>query len=133
MASKLNLEIVTPERSLFSGSVEQVAVPGADGELGILPGHAALVSKLGVGVITYHQEGQVTHLYCCCGFVEVLPESVSVLADEALAKQELDVRRAEEQKAEAEALLRSRDPNTDYEAARRQYQEAVAKLEVLSR
>ncbi len=130
LPSKLNLEIVTPEREVFSGPVDEVTVPGAAGELGILPGHAPLISQLGVGVVSYRRAGETGRLYCSSGFVEVLPDAVSILADEARYGKEIDAARAEQEKAEAENQLRSREPGTDYEAASRRYHEAVARMRV---
>ncbi len=130
---KLNLEIVTPERQVFSGSVEQVTVPGEDGAMGIMPGHAALISKLGVGVLSYRYQGESIYLFCSQGFVEVLPDAVSVLADKALSRTELNAQQAQQEKTEAESLLKSAQEEKSVEAARRLYHEAVAKLDVLSR
>jgi len=130
--SKLKLEIVTPDEQLFAGEVDEVVVPGEDGCLGILPGHAPLISTLQTGVLTYKIQGRETHLYCGEGFVEVLPDSVAVLADRASITSEIDVGKASQDKAEAEKLLRSNDPRTDYEAALRLLRDATARLDASS-
>ncbi len=130
--SKLKLEIVTPDEQLFKGEVDEVVVPGEDGCLGILPGHAPLISTLQSGVLTYKVQGQETHLFCGAGFVEVLPDSVAVLADRATVTGKIDVEQASQDKAEAEKLIRSNDPTTDYEAALLLLRDATARLEASS-
>ena len=129
-SARIELEIVTPEKRLFSGTVDSVTVPGAEGALGILPGHAALLSLLTAGVLDYSVEGQRTRLFCGPGFVEVLPDLVSILADEAETRQEIDADKAGAAKARAEELLKSKEPETDYAAALVMLQEAEARLAV---
>ncbi len=77
----IQLEVVTPERQLLSQGVDAVQLPGADGELGILPGHAPLITELGIGVLTYRVGQETGHLAIIRGFAEVLPDRVSVLAE----------------------------------------------------
>ena len=131
LPNKINLEIVAPDRLLFSGEVDEVVVPGAEGALGILPGHAPLISQLEVGVITYKAEGRETRLFCGWGFVEVLGDKVSVLAEKAHHQKEIDVEAARADLARAENLLKSKDPRTDYASAGRLYCDAVARLETV--
>ena len=83
LPTSIDLEIVTPEEHLYGGSVDEVTVPSLDGALGILPGHAPMLSELGIGVISFKTQGRETHLYCSYGFVEVLGSRVSVLAEVA--------------------------------------------------
>ena len=123
----IQLEIVTPDKLIFSGAVDQVTVPGSDGYLGILPGHAALLSGLKPGVIRYSQGGSSEMLFCGAGFVEVLPEQVSVLAVKALDPDSIDVEEARQQRSEAEESFRSRPE--DYEQVMQAWEEAVARLE----
>lgn len=130
LPKKIHLSIVTPDRLLFEGDVVEVTVPGLDGYLGILPGHAPLLSELRVGIISYRQEAQVSSLYCSWGFIEVLPHRVSVLAEVAEKPEEIDIEQARSDKQRAEQLLRSKDPHTDYEAARVLWEQALNRLEV---
>lgn len=129
----IRLEIVTPDRLLFGGDVESVTVPGAEGYLGILPGHAPLLSELKIGVISYRVEGEESHLFCSWGFVEVLPDRVSILAEVAERPREIDVARAREEKARAEQLLRSKDPAVDYAEAVLLLEKATTQLDVAER
>ncbi len=130
--NKIKLEIVTPDRLLFSGEVDEVTVPGLGGALGILPGHAPLISQLDVGVLTFKTEGRQQRLFCGWGFVEVLSDQVSVLAERALLGEDIDVAAARADKAKAEHDLKSKEPHTDYKAATRLYKQATAMLEAVS-
>ena len=86
----LHLEIVTPEKKIFSGPVDNVYLPGADGELGILPEHAGLVTALKAGELNYLENGKVSVLAIGAGFAEVSQKKVTVLTDSALGEDEID-------------------------------------------
>ncbi|RPJ62351.1 MAG: F0F1 ATP synthase subunit epsilon [Acidobacteria bacterium] len=126
----IHLEIVTPDRFFFRGEVEAVTVPGVTGYLGILPGHAPLLSELRIGVISYRTAGEEVRLFCSWGFVEVLPDRVSVLAEIIEKPEEIDVARARQKKEEAEKLLRSKSPDVDYGQAVISLEKATTRLEV---
>jgi len=103
----LQLEIVTPEKKIFSDKVSDVYLPGADGEMGVLELHAALVTALKPGELRYEKDGKIEELAIGSGFAEVTQEKVSVLTDSALGDQDIDeaaeeaaMKRAEEQLAE---------------------------------
>ncbi len=130
MTGKIELEIVTPERLLFSGKVEEVVVPGSQGYLGILPGHAPLLSELQIGVISYRRESQEDKVFCSRGFVEVLPDRVSILAELAEFPDQINVEQARDDKMQAEQLLRSNDPDTDYAQALLDLREAQIRLDL---
>jgi F-type H+-transporting ATPase subunit epsilon len=124
----IHLEIVTPEKQLFSGEVDSVTVPSTKGYLGILPGHAPLLAELGIGEISYKMGEQTEYLFCSWGFVEVLPERVVILAQEAEAVSDIDIKRAEEAKSRAEKRLSSKDPNTDFSRAQLALLRAISRL-----
>lgn len=107
MPDLLELEVATPERQLVREDVAEVQVPGKDGYLGILPGHAALLSQLGAGSLSYVAGGRRRYLCVCGGFLEVLPGHVRVLADVAERAEEIDVDRAKAalQRAQETAAL----------------------------
>ena len=86
----LHLEIVTPEKKVFSDTVEDVYLPGEDGEMGVLEMHAALVTSLKAGELRYRKDGDVHELAVGSGFAEVTQEKVSVLTDTALGEEEID-------------------------------------------
>ncbi len=126
----MELEIVTPEHLLFSGEVDEVIVPGSQGYLGILPGHAPLLSELQIGVISYRQESQEYKVFCGWGFVEVLPDRVSILAEAAESPDQIDVEQAKARQIQAEQLLRSDDPDTDYAQALLDLRESEVRLDL---
>ena len=129
LPESIQLEIVTPERQLFSGAVSEVTVPSNQGYLGILPGHAPLLAGLGVGNITYVVDNIKTPLFCSWGFVEVLPERVVILAQTAEPSSDIDINRAEQAKKRAEQRLASKDPNLDYSRAQLALLRAIARLQ----
>ena len=112
LPEKIHLVIVTPEKQLFSGRVDQVTVPSSQGYLGILPGHAPLLAELGIGNISYQIGDQSELLFCSWGFVEVLPDRVVLLAQAAETASEIDLNRAEQAKSRAEKRLASKDPTS---------------------
>jgi F-type H+-transporting ATPase subunit epsilon len=114
MADTFQFEIVTPERQVVKDVAEEMEIPGRDGYLGILPGHAPLITELGVGEITY-RNANVTHRFAVAwGFAEVLPDRVTILAETAERPTEINVERARKAKAHAEKILKSGDAATDY-------------------
>jgi F-type H+-transporting ATPase subunit epsilon len=124
------LEIVTPERLVVREKVEEMQIPGRNGYLGILPGHAPLITELGIGEISYRENGRSRHLAVAWGFAEVLPDRVSILAETAERAEEIDVRRAEKAKQRAEKRLKSEDPNVDCARAQHSLSRAATRLEV---
>ena len=94
MADTLELEVATPERALVRDQVSDLQVPGKQGYMGILPGHAPLLGLLGIGTLTYVAEGRKRYISIHQGFVEVLDDHVRVLADVAERAEEIDVQRA---------------------------------------
>src|SRR5215472_16479355 len=103
MANTFQLDIVTPDKQLVKGvRAEEAQIPGAGGYLGILPGHAPLITELAVGVITYRTGGETKTLSVAWGFVEVLPDKVTILAETAERPEDIDTARAEKAKERAE-------------------------------
>jgi F-type H+-transporting ATPase subunit epsilon len=126
-------EIVTPEKLVVRDVAEEMQIPGKNGYLGILPGHAPLITELGVGEISYRNQGYTHRFAVAWGFAEVLPDKVTVLAETAERAEEIDVKRAEEAKQRAEQHLNSGDPNTDYPRAEVALQRADSRLQVASK
>jgi len=133
LPEKINPEIVTPEKHLFSGQVDSVTVPSKTGYLGILPGHAPLLAELGVGEISFSAGGQTDYVFCSWGFLEVLPDRVVLLAQTAELASDIDTKRAEEAKTRAEKLLSTRDPDVDFHRAELALLRAVARLNAARR
>jgi F-type H+-transporting ATPase subunit epsilon len=129
----IHLEIVTPERQLFSGEVDSVTVPSTTGYLGILPGHAPLLAELGIGEISYTVGDRSEFLFCSWGFLEVLPDRVVVLAQTAEKASDIDLNRAEQAKQRAEKMLASKAPDTDYARAQLALLRAISRLDAARR
>lgn len=107
MAERLRLELATPIRLLVSAEVDEVVVPGAEGSLGVLPGHAPLLALLGVGEVMYRTGREEHHLAVSGGFAEVGPERVTILAEAAERPEDIDVGRARAARERAETRLRA--------------------------
>ena len=137
LPTKIQLEIVTPDRALAREEVDEVVVPGSDGELGVLPGHTPLLAMLKVGEIWYRQGSEKHYLAVAFGFVEVLPDRVTILAQVAERPQDIDIERAERAKRRAEELLArpATDPHgeIDFERARVAMMKSLIRLQVASR
>jgi len=134
LPESIELVIVTPERQLLRETVVEATLPGADGCLGILPGHAPLITELGIGELTYRGKGagEPGHLAIISGFAEVLGDRVTVLAETAERPEEIDVTRAEEAKKRAEQRLAAAasDPNVDWGRAAIALQRSLIRIQV---
>jgi F-type H+-transporting ATPase subunit epsilon len=130
MADLFQLEIVTPENKVVATSAEEVQIPGKNGYLGILPGHAPLITELAVGEITFRENATEQWLAVAWGFAEVLPDKVTILAETAERPSEIDVERARKAKARAEQRLASGDTSVDVERALDSLQRAESRLDV---
>jgi F-type H+-transporting ATPase subunit epsilon len=130
MADTFELEIVTPEKLVVKDVAEEAQIPGKSGYLGILPGHAPLITELAVGEITYRLGSQTKHVSVAWGFAEVLPTKVTILAETAERPDEIDVNRAEKAKQRCEQELKSCAPDLDYDAVQAALERAETRLDV---
>jgi F-type H+-transporting ATPase subunit epsilon len=130
MSDTFQVEIVTPEKLVVKDVAEELQMPGKNGYLGILPGHAPLITELGVGEITYREGGKDHHLAVAWGFAEVLPDKVTILAEVAERADEIDVARAKEAKQRAEERLHSANPEVDFNRAQEALERAETRLHV---
>ena len=126
----IQLTIVTPERSLVNEQVDELQIPGAEGYLGVLPGHAPLFTELKVGELSYRKGNTWTSLAVAWGFAEVLPDQVRVLAETAERAQEIDLERAMKAKERAEQRLNTGGDDVDYDRARIALQRALIRIQV---
>ncbi len=130
----IRLEIVTPERLAFEDDVDSVTVPGVEGELGILPHHAPLVSMLGFGELRIRKGGSEELFAIVGGFVQVRPDKVVVMAETADLAAEIDVEKAQEARREAEKALEGGfQEGADLSAARAALQQALLRIRVAER
>ena len=134
MAEKLELDVVTPERRVLQESVDMVTVPGFGGELGVLPGHTPLISRLQTGVLSYVADGQTTQLLISGGFVEVNQDRVSVLANVAERPEEIDVAKARQVKDQVEKKLNSwtEAAGEEFETARTELERSLVRIQLAS-
>jgi F-type H+-transporting ATPase subunit epsilon len=130
MPDTFQFEIVTPEKLVVRDTAEEMQIPGKNGYLGILPGHAPLITELAVGEISYRRGGHTYYLSVAWGFAEVLPDKVTILAEKAERADEIDVHRAEEAKERAEERLKSGNPETDFNRAQTSLERAETRLKV---
>jgi F-type H+-transporting ATPase subunit epsilon len=105
MADELTLEIVTPERMVFNGVVEDVTIPGTEGEFGVLRGHASLLSSVDVGELSFGRDHKRTRYAVNTGYAEVTASKVTVLVETAERSDEIDLERARRAKERAEEII----------------------------
>ena len=129
----LTLEIVTPDRSIAHGEVDEVVVPGAEGSFGVLPGHTPLLSTLTVGEVEYRRGDERSYVAVSFGFAEVLPDRVTILAQIAEVSDEIDVTRAEAAVKRARERLERPVAEMDYERARLSLLKSLVRLQVATR
>lgn len=133
MPNKLKLKIVTPEKVIFESEIDEVLVPGADGELGILPGHIPLIAALKVGELKIKKEGKWDHFAITGGFIEVCENNVKVLANAAEHAEDIDEVRAMEAKKRAESLLKEKQEDVKFTEASALLERSITRLQVAQR
>jgi F-type H+-transporting ATPase subunit epsilon len=130
MPDTFQLEIVTPEKMVVRDVAEEMQIPGKNGYLGILPGHAPLITELAVGEITYRNASITHHLAVAWGFAEVLPDKVTILAETAERSDEVDVSRAQKAKQRAESNLPTCTTEEEFKKVSGDLQRAETRLDV---
>jgi F-type H+-transporting ATPase subunit epsilon len=133
LPTKLQLQIVSAERSLVNETVDEVEVPGADGYFGVLPGHTPLLALLGAGELWYRKGAEKAYLSIAFGFAEIQPGRVTILAQVAEKAEDIDVPRAEAAKKRAEERLARPAVDMDAERARIALMKALIRLQVSTR
>ena len=124
----MRFELATPSRMLVSADVDEVVAPGVEGYFGVLPGHAALLTTLGSGEVSYRTGKAEQYLLVAGGFAEVQPDRVIILAEVAEAPQEIDLARAERARQRAELRLSGRHPSGHEDEGEIDYNRALAAL-----
>jgi F-type H+-transporting ATPase subunit epsilon len=134
MADSVAFELVSPERLLISEAVDMVVVPGTDGNFGVLPRHAPMISTLRPGVMDIYKGGQITQrIFVAGGFAEVTPDRCTVLADVAIPVAELDPDKAEQALKDAREDLADAKTDVDKKAAEKSVAVAQAMIEAARR
>ena len=127
--STIHVDVVSAEATIFSGEAKFVALPGESGELGILPKHTPLITRIRPGAVRIEKaDGSEEFVFVAGGILEVQPNVVTVLADTAIRGKDLDEAKAEEAKKKAEEALRNKDATIDYAVAQAELASAVAQL-----
>jgi F-type H+-transporting ATPase subunit epsilon len=131
----IELVIVTPEKQLLRDKAVDVELPGENGYLGVLPGHAPLITELGIGELSYHDASgkESEHIALIQGFAEVLADRITVLAETAERAAEIDLQRAKDALARAQKRLSSGDPNIDLDRASIALQRALIRIQVATK
>ena len=131
MADELMLEIVTPEKLTFSGKVEEVTVPGSEGEFGVLRGHASLLSSIQIGELSYTKDNKKVAYAVETGYAEVLSSKVTILVEGAERSDMIDKDLARKEKTDAEArLAKMAKEDQDYEKVKAAVTRADMRLRV---
>ena len=136
MAMTVHVDVVSAEESIFSGLAEMVVVPGEQGELGIYPRHAPLLTRIKPGSVRIklaEKQGEETLIYVSGGILEVQPNVVTVLADTAIRGADLDEARAQEAKRAAEEAMKNRSSDVDYAKAQAELAEAIAQIHAIQK
>ncbi|MFC7298154.1 F0F1 ATP synthase subunit epsilon [Herminiimonas aquatilis] len=135
MAHTMRVEVVSAEEEIFSGEAEFVALPGESGELGILPGHTPLITRIRPGAVRIKIAGQAEDefVFVAGGILEVQPHGVTVLADTAIRGADLDEAKAAEAKRLAEEALVNKESKIDYAQAQAELASAIAQLAAIQR
>jgi len=134
MADELMLEIVTPEKMAFSGKIEEVTIPGSEGEFGVLRGHASLLSSLDAGVLNYTQDNKKTFYAVSLGYAEVTSSKVIVLVETAERSDVIDRERAQKAKDRAESnLSKMTKEDIEFEKEKAALARAIARLAAVDR
>ena len=129
----LRLDIVTPDKVVLSADVDYVGAPGVDGQFGLLPDHAPMLSALKVGDLYYRQGNETHWVFVSGGFAQISDNKVTILAESAELAADINVERAKEAKERAEKRLAAPQPDTDLARAELALQRAVARIRVASR
>ncbi|VVE04595.1 F0F1 ATP synthase subunit epsilon [Pandoraea anhela] len=130
----IHVDVVSAEEEIFSGEARFVALPGEAGELGILPGHTPLITRIKPGAVRIEDEaGNEEFVFVAGGILEVQPNTVTVLADTAIRGKDLDEAKANEAKRRAEEALSNKESNIEYATAQAELAEAMAQLAAISK
>ncbi|MBM61739.1 MAG: ATP synthase F1 subunit epsilon [Acidobacteria bacterium] len=126
----LTLTIVTPDHAVVRREVDEVKAPGSEGSFGVLPGHTPFLASLQAGELWYRCGQDISHVAVSFGFAEVLPDSVTILADVAEPAETIDIHRAESARERARSRLDLPEPNLDFGRARVALRKSLVRLEV---
>ena len=131
MAELMKLQVICPDRMFYEGEVSMVELNTTEGEMGIYPKHIPMTCIIAPGILTITEEGGLKNAALHSGFIQILPEKVTILAEVAEWPHEIDLDRAEAARGRAEERIRTRDSKTDIARAETALQRAVARINVI--
>jgi len=130
----IELQVVTPQRHVLQETVQAIEIPGKEGYLGVLPGHAPLITELGIGILAYRKGGETRYLTVIQGYAEVLPDRVIVLAEISERAEEIDVGRAQAARERAQAeLAKTSAGSADWQERRLAVERALVRTQVVGK
>ncbi|MGC2331475.1 MAG: F0F1 ATP synthase subunit epsilon [Candidatus Acidiferrales bacterium] len=130
----IELQVVTPQRHVLQETVQAIEMPGKEGYLGILPGHAPLITELGVGILAYRKSGETRYVTIVHGYAEVLPDRVIVLAELSERAEEIDAEKARAEHEQAQAqLLKTSTGSPDWQEQKLAVERAVVRAEAAAK
>lgn len=130
----IELQIVTPQRHVLQETVRAIEIPGKEGYLGVLPGHAPLITELGIGILAYRKGGETRYLSVIQGYAEVLPDRVIVLAEISERAEEIDLERARAAHERAQAELAKTSPgSSDWQERKLAVERALVRTQVVGK
>jgi len=135
MAMTMHVDIVSAEEEIYSGTVEEIYAPAEMGEIGIMPRHSPLVTRMKPGEVRVKPEGksELKSIFVSGGILEIQPHVVTILADTGIRAADLDEAKATEAKQRAEEALKNREGDMEYAKAKAELLSAVAQLEILKK
>ena len=128
MAEVMKLNVITPEKSFYEGDVTMVELTTTEGDIGVYPNHIPLTAVVSPGVLTIHEEGEKKQASLISGFITILPDSVTIMAEVAEWPDEIDIKRAEEARVRAERRLTSGEAGLDTLRAEMSLKRAMVRL-----
>ena len=129
MADLFRLQVITPDRKFYQGDVQMVELTTTEGQVGIYARHIPLTAVVAPGMLKIHEDGQVKEAALMAGFIQVMPDAVTIMAEVVEWPEEIDLTRAEEARQRAEERLASRTPETDIARAETALHRAIARIE----
>ena len=131
MAELMKLQVICPDRMFYEGEVSMVELNTTEGEIGIYPKHIPMTCIIAPGILTITEEGGLKNAALHSGFIQILPEKVTILAEVAEWPHEIDLDRAEAARGRAEDRIRTKDSKTDIARAETALQRAIARINVI--
>lgn len=126
----LSFEIITPEKTVYKDEIDELLIPTPDGEIGVLSGHIALVTKVSPGELTVKKKKDTTHIAVTGGYAQVQNNTITILADYAIRSDDIELMKAEEAKERAEKKMKEKVSDRDYALAESELQRSLLEIKI---